>query len=1089
MHREISHTDQAFQRESNLSLYALTALIGVLIGLDLWPIVAAWIDPAQSWLPTWRNEINGYRLYALCAAVLGGARALYGSLERLSEGKVGADLAIAIAVIAAILTREALVAAEIVFVGLVGECLESITFERSQRAIHRIVEICPRRCWLLRDGQEVRVLTSELQVGDRVVVKPGGRVPVDGVVVDGRSAVDTSALTGESLPVDKGPSDEVLAGSLNQFGALTIEARSVAEQTVVGRVAEMTARALKDKAPLERTADRLARYFLPIVLGLAALTFAVGLAANWPALIRAGGEERMETLRTAVRPALAVLVVACPCALILATPAAILAALGRLAGTGILIKGGSALERLANVQAIAFDKTGTLTEGRLELGDVLGLNSVAADEVLLVAAIAEERSEHPIARLIVQESAARGLARQEPVEFQAHPGAGVLAEAGAARILVGNRRLLEENGISISPDSATLLAHFDATGQTVLLVARDGVILGGIGVRDRVRSEAAAVLSELRALGIDDIALLTGDRAAAALPLAAALKISEVHSELLPEQKAAFLQQWRRERGKPAAMVGDGINDAPALAGADVGVAIAASGADIAAEAGDIVVMGEPLRPLPLLVRLSRETVRIIRQNILVFAFGVNLVGIVVTAWLWPILAPASWQGSAPLAAVIYHQIGSVAVLLNAMRLLWFERDGSPTRQAVQFRMQRIDMWIEHHLDVGEVLHWLSHHWQAALGVVGGLLLIAYGLTGLTTVGPDEVAVVRRFGRPLDGDLEPGLHWRWPWPIEDITRIQPDRVHLIEVGFRSTPGRSAGPSPQGWSSPHAGEGIVRFPEEAVMMTGDGNLVELLATVRYTVRDPRTYLFAVNNPDALVRSAAESALREIVAALPFQELLTSGRARVQREAVARLTSRCHDGGSGDLGIHLEGLSIHDLHPPQEVVNAYHGVTKAMEHREEQVNKAKADAIRKERDAQAGREEIIRQAKAAACEQVTLAEALRDAFVTRRHARVSLSQEEECRLLNDAFRWMEAGADSDDVWREYQENRNAVIARQTAVADFRLFWEALGAALKDREKILIDADKVPGQRQLLLFDPKDLSLPLLGTPSAAPKGEGH
>jgi Cu+-exporting ATPase len=1089
MHREISHTDQAFQRESNLSLYALTALIGLLIGLDLWPIIAGWVDPAQTWLPTWRNEINGYRLYALCAAVLGGARALYGSLERLSEGKIGADLAIAIAVIAAILTREALVAAEIVFIGLVGECLESFTFERTQRAIRRIVEICPRRCWLLRDGQEVRVLTSELRIGDRVVVKPGGRVPVDGVVVDGRSAVDTSALTGESLPADKGPGDEVLAGTLNQFGALTIEARRVAEQTVVGRVAELTARALKDKAPLERTADRLARYFLPVVLGIAALTFAVGVAANWQALTRAVGDERMEVLRSAVRPALAVLVVACPCALILATPAAILAALGRLAGTGVLIKGGSALERLANVQAIAFDKTGTLTEGRLELGDVLGLNGVAADEVLHLAAIAEQRSEHPIARLIVQESTARGQTLEEPGAFHAHPGAGVSVQVGAARILVGNRRLLEENGVSLSADAETLLAHFDATGQTVLLVARDGVIHGGIGVRDRVRPEAAVVLGELRALGIDDIALLTGDRAAAALPVAAALNIRDVHCELLPEQKAAFLLQWRSERGKPAAMIGDGINDAPALAVADVGVAIATSGADVAAEAGDIVLMGEPLRPLPLLLRLSRETVRIIRQNILVFAFGVNLVGIVVTAWLWPLLAPASWQSSAPLAAVIYHQIGSVAVLLNAMRLLWFERTASPTRQAVQFRLQRIDLWIEHHLDIGEGLHWLSHRWRAALGTVAGLLLIAYSLSGLTQVGPDELAVVRRFGRPLDGDLGPGLHWCWPWPIEEVTRIQPDRVRLIEVGFRSTPGRSAGPSVMGWSSPHAGDGIVRYPEEAVMMTGDGNLVEVLATVRYRVRDPRKYLFAVSNPDALVRSATESALREIVAALPFQELLTSGRARVQREAVTRLTSRCHDDGPDGLGIRLEGLSIHDLHPPQEVVKAYHGVTEAMERRDKRVNEAKASALRTERDAEAQRQEIIRQAKAAACEQVTLAEALRDAFMTRRRARVALTAEEENRLLSDALGLMEAGEQFDDVWREYEASRNAVIARQTAVADFRLFWEALGAALKDRQKILIDADKVPGHRQLLLFDPKDFSPPLLGTPSTAPKGEGH
>src|SRR6516225_5350772 len=279
MHREISHADQAFDRPNNLSLYLLTALLAVIIGIDLWPAIAGWGPLAGLGLPTWPREVSGYRI-ALVAAILGGARTLYGSLEGLFEGKVGADVALAIAVIAAILIGEPLVAAEVVFIGMLGECLEAVTFDRTQRAVRRLVEVFPRRCWLLRDGQEVRVLTGEVQVGDRVVVKPGARLPVDGVVVDGRSALDVSALTGETMPADKGPGDEVLAGALNQFGALTVEARRVAEHTVVGRVIEMTARALKDKAPLERTADRLARWFLPAVLAVALVTFVVALVIH-----------------------------------------------------------------------------------------------------------------------------------------------------------------------------------------------------------------------------------------------------------------------------------------------------------------------------------------------------------------------------------------------------------------------------------------------------------------------------------------------------------------------------------------------------------------------------------------------------------------------------------------------------------------------------------------------------------------------------------------------------------------------------------------------------------------------------------------
>ena len=710
MHREISHGDSAFSQESPLGLYLLTGLLGVLMGLDLFPKLAAWLGstalagwppgiPVRFWL------IDRLFTFALIAAVLGGARVLFTSLLSLIEGKLGADLALAIACIAAIFIGEEVVAAEVVFIGLIGECLEAFTFERAQRAIRKIVEVFPRRCWLLRDGQEVRVLTSELKVGDQVVVKPGAKIPVDGVVLDGRSAVDLSALTGESVPLDKGPGDEVLAGGLNQFGALTIEAQKVAEQTVAGRVIELTARALKDKAGLERTADRLARYFLPAVLGVAAVTFLGSML-----LYSAGALANPEAARLSWRglltrslyPTLSVLVVACPCALILATPAAILAALGRLAGTGVLIKGGSALERLAQVTAFAFDKTGTITEGRLELGDVLTVGGVAPDDLLRWAASAEQRSEHPLARLILDQAQRRRLPLDAVLEFEAHPGAGVSAETATGKLLVGTRRLLEEQGLPISEEVGRLLGKLDATGQTGLLVAKDGVIVGALGARDRVRPEAAGVLEELRDLGIAPIVLLTGDRGPAAQAVAADLAFTEIHTELLPEQKADFLVKLRQTiivdaSGRPVAasvqrraassrldtglltplkraavgppstaavkvaMVGDGINDAPALARADVGLALGGAGADIAAEAGDIVLMGAPLRPLPLLVKLSRQTVHIIRQNIFWFAFVVNAVGIVVTAWLWPLFAPAGWVEQSPLAAVLYHQFGAPA--------------------------------------------------------------------------------------------------------------------------------------------------------------------------------------------------------------------------------------------------------------------------------------------------------------------------------------------------------------------------------------------------------------------------------------------
>src|SRR5262245_43604685 len=494
MHRELTHADEAFARPSNAGLYAFTAVIGLLIARDLWPIVAGFLLSAGIDVGTWSYKFFGYR-YALFAAVLGGARILYSALDSLFSGRLGTDLAIALACIAAILIDEPLVAAEVVFIALAGECLEAWTFARTQRGIHKLVEVFPRKCWLIRDGEEVAVNTNEVRVGDRVRVKPGKKVAVDGVIVEGQSTVDTGPITGESLPAEKTVGDEVLAGSINLLGVFTVEARRVAEQTVAGQVIELTAKALKDKAPVERYADRLARYFLPAVLALAILTFAFNVA--WLAGPFVPASQRLAlgaAMRVSAYPALSVLVVACPCALILATPAAVIAALGRLAGTGVLVKGGAVLERLAGVNAFAFDKTGTLTEGRLELANVVPIDATES-EVLGWAAAAEHGSEHPIGRLIVGAALARHLTVTPGGEFRAHPGGGVSAIADGLPVLVGTRRFLSQQGISIPPTADAALTRLDESGQTALLVARGDRVIGAIGARDRIRPDAADVLA------------------------------------------------------------------------------------------------------------------------------------------------------------------------------------------------------------------------------------------------------------------------------------------------------------------------------------------------------------------------------------------------------------------------------------------------------------------------------------------------------------------------------------------------------------------------------------------------------------------
>jgi P-type Cu+ transporter len=1053
MHREIRHADEAFARPSAAGLYAFTALVGLLVLRDLWPAIAGFLLEAGADIGFWSNKLFGFR-FALFAAIIGGARILTGALDSILAGRLGADMAVALACIAAIVIDEPLVAAEVVFIALAGECLEAWTFARTQRGIHKLVEAFPRKCWLLRDGQEVAVDTDTVRVGDRVRVKPGKKIPVDGVVVEGQSTVDTGPLTGEGVPAERSVGDEVLAGSINQLGVLTVEARRVAEQTVAGRVIEFTAKALKDKAPAERQADRLARYFLPAVLVLALATFVFNVAYQMGPFKPTSDRLPLGlAMRMSVYPTLAVLVVACPCALILATPAAVIAALGRLAGTGVLVKGGAALERLAGVKAFAFDKTGTLTEGRLELGDVFPIG-ISSDELLRLAAAAESGSEHPLGRLIVAAARGRGLTIPAADGFLAHPGGGVLAIVEGEPILVGTRRFLEAQGLVIPPGTDAAFARLDEVGQTALAVARGQSVIGVIGARDRVRPDAADVVAELRLSGIDRVAMLTGDRLAAAKAVAEAVNITEVYDGLLPTDKAELI-----ERTKGTCFVGDGINDAPALAKAAVGIAVG-SATDVAAEAGDVVMMGEPLRHLPLLYRLSRETVKVVRQNIVWFAFGVNIVGIVLTGWLWPLFAPsAAWFERAPLFGVLYHQLGSLAVLLNSMRLLGFERTStSPTLKRVRGRLHDFDLWLGS-LRFDDFLHWLSHRWKPVTAAILMVASVGYATSGTTQIGPGEVGVVKRFGR-ANTDLGPGLHLRWPIPIESVTKLRPAEVRTVEIGFRTA--TSDGLT---WSSSHGD--VQRVADESLMVTGDGNLVEVSATLRYHIADSRAYLFAADSPGDLLRSTTESALREQVAAERFLELLTTRRSSLQKDVSDRLLIRLHDLAPDGVGVALDGLTVHDLHPPAEVVGAYHDVARAIQARDEQINKAEAQAIQLR--SQAGEEALreLAEAEAARVERVEAARAGRDSFLFWHRLRNELPAE-EVSLYPD------------------EPSRQAAIERRKRLTESRLAWEVLVEVLRGRDKVIVDAEARNGRRHLYLVDPEFLK-PTLITPRPAGKSD--
>jgi len=542
-------------------------------------------------------------------------------------------------------------AAVIVTLVLLGQVLELRARRRTGAAIRALLGLAPRTARRLReDGGEEDVPLESVHVGDRLRVRPGEKVPVDGVVLEGQSAVDESMVTGESLPAEKGPGERVIGGTLNASGSFVMGAEKVGHETLLARIVQLVADAQRSRAPIQGLADRVAAWFVPAVVAVAAATFVL-----WATL---GPEPR---LAHALVNAVAVLIIACPCALGLATPMSIAVATGRGATAGVLFRSAEAIETFRAVDTLVVDKTGTLTEGKLTLAAVVPAAGQDEAELLRLAASLERGSEHPLAAALVRGAEERGLALAPAEQFEARPGRGVLGRVGGRAVALGNRTLLAELGI----DPGDLASRADALrrdGRSATFLAVDGAAAGLVAFADRIKETTPAALHALREEGLR-IVMLTGDSRVTAEAVARQLGVDEVHAEVLPEAKADAVQRLRKE-GRVVAMAGDGVNDAPALAAADVGVAMG-TGSDVALESAGVTLVKGDLRGLVRARRLSRATVRNIRQN-LFFAFAYNLLGVPVAAGaLYP------WFGLllSPMIAAAAMSLSSVSVVGNALRL------------------------------------------------------------------------------------------------------------------------------------------------------------------------------------------------------------------------------------------------------------------------------------------------------------------------------------------------------------------------------------------------------------------------------------
>ena len=606
-----------------LAGWAMTILGGVFL-------IASFILPRTGYP-------QGEKLAWVCVVICG-IPLLYLAIWRIIHNKgiskISSALLISMAMIAAILIGDLFAAGEVAFIMEIGALLEDMTTERAKKGLKKLISLAPEKARLIKNGAESSVAIEKVAIGDVIRVLPGETIPVDGKIVSGETSVDQSVMTGESLPVDKAVGDTVFSGTINLYGSIDFETTKVGKDSSLQKLIRMVEDADKNQAPTQRIADKWASWLVPVALLIAVAAYLI--------------------TKDIVR-AVTVMVVFCPCALVLATPTAIMAAIGQATKHGVIIKSGEALEKMGKVDTIAFDKTGTLTYGKLEVTDIIPFGEVSMDELLTLAASAESRSEHPLAKAIVEKSKRSELSPAEIKDFKMTAGKGISASVNGTTYSLGNEGFIAGSGCAIHKEASVTLDKLRSEGKASVIVSDGEKIVGIIALSDALRPEAAEMVGRLKDMGTRSV-LLTGDNRKTAEYFAGKVGISEVRADLLPEQKVENVEVLKNE-GK-VCMIGDGVNDAPALKIADVGVAMGAMGSDVAVEAADVALMTDDITRLPYLKWLSNTTVKTIKGAI-TLSMCINFVA--VTLSVLGILTPTT--------GALVHNAGSCFVVLLAALL------------------------------------------------------------------------------------------------------------------------------------------------------------------------------------------------------------------------------------------------------------------------------------------------------------------------------------------------------------------------------------------------------------------------------------